>query len=73
MAESLQRNAYYHPGFFATIYAEKTIFSTPSPKFQLLMISSLFSLSWTSISVKPACSSLIFSSATGTAPVIQPE
>jgi hypothetical protein len=59
-------------GFLARTYAEKTIFSTPSPKFQPLIISSLFSLSLTVISVNPALSSISFSSFTGTAPVIQP-
>jgi len=54
------------------MYAEKTIFSTPSPKFQFLMISSLFSLSWTVMAVKPAAERIFFSSSTGTDPVIQP-
>ena len=35
---------YARHGFFARMYAEKTMFSTPSPKFQPLIISSLFSL-----------------------------
>jgi len=62
----------YLSGLIDVIYAEKTIFSTPSPKFQFLIISSLLSLSRMTISVNPESKSIFSSSSTGTDPVIQP-
>ncbi len=61
-----------HQGFFALTYAENTIFSTPSPKFHPLIISLLFSFSLIIGLANPAFWSILFSSSTGTAPVIQP-
>ncbi len=59
-------------GFLAVTYAEKTIRSVPSPRFQLLMICSLMSFFVIEMVSKPSPLRTCLTSSGEIAPAIQP-